>query len=253
MGRPKKKKKPHSKPWRCVVCGDPCFWGSQCCSDPDCQAIARLNPVLYRESKRKHEDPTRSVSTISRLNLARKRVVGSALDTIRNRVIRMLRADMEAGEVVARDCTIRLSSEESRILANPSDDVRGIDAPEAVKRNPWSWGSKVIVGLELRDDPREIGAALVVTRPKGVKVSDFIRKRLMGNSGFERAYDLFAIWRCSCPERKQAIYETIHDLPEEDGYHDYCPRCRYAPIEVRTATSDEEPQIETKGPRDGWW
>lgn len=107
--------------------------------------------------------------------------------------------------------------------------LEGIDCPES-HDELWSHlGRKTVL---IRVEAQDLGvASLVITRRSGQTTADALRYGIMAGSGYEDLCDIFYAWKCPC-NNYHVTYPTIEDLPDEVGYHDSCPRCGAAPLEV---------------------
>lgn len=106
------------------------------------------------------------------------------------------------------------------------DDVEDTD-------NPWARSSRLVVALYLEAAPLEElpGPSLLFEVPKGKRVRKWIVDELFGGEPTPH-WDLLLAWRCRCIGDHRVIYRGLDDFPFSPGYHDPCPRCGCAPVEV---------------------
>lgn len=106
-------------------------------------------------------------------------------------------------------------------------DERMADAPH-VANYPWAKKSRISVMLRIVGEEAE---ASIRVRRVGHRS---VRKVIKDAWGLSHEYlcDIFLAWRCPCPHDHQVMYKKLTDLPTRLGYHDACPRCGSAPLEV---------------------
>lgn len=109
-------------------------------------------------------------------------------------------------------------------------DERGADRPDA-QAEIWSWLSRRSCLLKAVGS-EEGQASLVVRQEYRETVQAAVVRSLGLAPNAEHWCDVFYAWRCPCNHDHRVEYETINDLPAEVGYHDACPRCGAAPLEV---------------------
>ncbi|MHC4643911.1 MAG: hypothetical protein ACYTBJ_00315 [Planctomycetota bacterium] len=213
-------------PIPCVVCSAPIYdWGvgtraNQTCTSPECRAEILLHPYLadparqsgqYPKGKWKHRPDRTSVTT-----LLAEHSIGLSETQIENLIIGALE--------------LKASTEWGSDDWGTLKDERGIDVPDA-QANIWSWLSRKSVMLKAVGH-KEGQASLVIRKKPRQKMPAVIQKSLGIRMRHTELCDVFYAWRCPCPQDHQIQYETIDDVPSSFGYHDPCPRCGAAPLEV---------------------
>ena len=201
----------------CVICGKTGLKDrAQSCGLGICQAILLLNP--------ERRDPTRDRER-TRTNSYGTDRIGSKPQKMRTskRDHDHIRAMLKACNFEAADWSLR-----GEVIHK---DRRGTPA---ARDTIWGFLTRRKVLLKSISKGYE-RPAMEIARPAGTSVHDYIIKEWGGGSvkGMENA-EIFYAWRCTCPAQSQIIYETLQDIPLEDGYHGSCGHCGCAALEITT-------------------
>ena len=220
----------------CDVCGQPLAppVGSNrgawryiyACKDWQCRNILKVRPELRDKDKIRHQ----ATST--------KKGRGSFFPQ-KNKVIYEQNKDV----VIAKwaDCVVDPDLMKQLTKHTPTDerwwqaagkDERGVDANEAAVQSPWNALSRQHVGITIID---KLGGEVSVSlrRRRHETTAQAFARVFLGND-IENAtgLDYVLIWRCSCPLKTQAMFETLDELPTEKGFHYSCPCCGAVCMEV---------------------
>ena len=99
-------------------------------------------------------------------------------------------------------------------------------------KNPWH--PKCRLSFALRNTGRTGRPSLTLKPRRSQTARDALLEVFFGpNVRVLEEYDLFWVWRCTCRNNWQVIYHTIDEVTLTRGYHDACPGCGAAPIEVQ--------------------
>lgn len=109
-------------------------------------------------------------------------------------------------------------------------DERGADRPEALG-SIWSWLSRRKVYLKSIGSQGGEASLTLRVGPEETVQEAFARSAPGLAPGLKSCEVLYA-WRCPCDLDHRVEYDTLEDLPSEEGYHNSCPRCGAAPLEV---------------------
>jgi len=225
----------------CVVCGEKTQHPyHQACGDTWCSVSAALEP-RYTDPKRARNDQPKFNDPRLKENLkgvARAHRDRRVLEDKARRLAPLIpwENSLEKAELalVAFDF-----DETSWFVDNEwiGKDRRGEADPR--QSSAWSRTSRLSCAF------RAIGGrpAVRIRKRKNRSSEASLIKELMGGSGtYAQAYDVFFAWRCGCQHNLEVVYEYISDIPNEVGYHDACPVCGQAPLEVLPPRRDLKQQ-----------
>jgi hypothetical protein len=107
-------------------------------------------------------------------------------------------------------------------------DERGALDTFGQEQSIWSPNSRIKVAMKV------IGGSPAITLecPLTMRPSEILANELAESRRFISSFDYLLAWRCGCPDAREVRYKTLDDIPRKYGYHDYCERCRCAPIEI---------------------
>ena len=223
------------KHWNhCVGCGKLLQrrYQSQTCRSPECRALLLLHPQIREEGRtgtplgRGRWKPRPHRETIS--FLARRWNVPLTEEQVR-----------DFGEITLSNSSV-WEGEDWGMM----DDDRG-DALPAAQGAVWGWLSRRKVFLKSVGQKEGEAALIVRIHRRGMTHS--ILKRALGPAlTLAKGCELFYAWRCPCDFDHRVEFETIETLPSEEGYHNPCPKCGAAPLEViyerRDKRTEEAPE-----------
>ena len=214
----------HRKHWKnCVVCGGLLAtqrYQNQTCRSPECRAAILLHPILKEPGRTGTPWGWNKPKTAprERLELLMRRF-GFEVPDSGHEALRLGALELrETSDWNARDWGMM---EDDRGAANP-------ESQEAV----WGWLSRVTVFL--RSIGQEGGQASLVVRLRNGETSHMAVERSLSQTArvLARGCDYFLAWRCPCEHDHRVEYTSIEALPKGLGYHDACPLCGAAPLEV---------------------
>lgn len=202
----------------CMVCGDKtrsCY--QHACGDYWCRGVLTATPWhLHPDKNRKARSTKRAKEDKSFAHAAR----------LKNNPLPLKGFDLtEAVEHYAvfwRDSSTWFVDNE-----NIGSDDRGVLLEQEQARNPWNPKNSLAVFLK------------IIGGNPAIKV--FCRYGLSAHASLLRAlktdlipdgYDYFFVWKCGCAYAHEVRYKKIDGIPQSLGYHDACPVCGCAPIEI---------------------
>lgn len=220
---------------QCPMCGNRIVAkGGFTCGDPYCGAGILYYPYLRnfqaqavarRERKKKNGELPACV-------FGRRR----STDKSRVEKERKLAESVTSFEVYAHRL-VRFKSEYAWLHTDESlwwvdnefvgEDRRGIFKDSRRKNSPWAKGSEAAVLY------RAVGGrpALTIAYIPGLSIAECFESHFK-ISGFTHAFDYLLAWKCTCENHHEVQYKTVADLPNDIGYHEPCPWCGEAPIEI---------------------
>lgn len=200
----------------CVACGDEIrFYTNQTCGKPECRAELILHPEIRRTKP----------PTARNKRPWKKSYRPPDLSTI------MSTLEIPVGEDAIEPLVLgalELSRRANWGTDYRIEDERGANVKVA-QNSVWGWLSRVSVMLKIQAE-HSGEPSLIVRKKKTCSVKVTVRKSL--GLTMPDLCDVFMAWRCPCPEDHKVYYKSINDLPSQVGYHDACPRCGAAPLEV---------------------
>lgn len=203
----------------------------QSCGDPWCSAAVALEPRFrdYRRTVKdqpKHNDPKMKLRLHRDANAAAAR---RHRETRAYKLSPLVPWSQSITNVEAAYAAFDYTKA-SWCVNNTwiGQDLRG--TADTRQSSLWSKTSRVACAF------KAIGGRPAFTLRKRPKYSarQTIIKDLMGGRDSSGAFDVFFAWRCGCRKNHEVIYKTLADLPSGIGYHDACPHCGQAPLEVLT-------------------
>lgn len=217
-----------SPPIPCVVCGEPCLkhWTckttgrvrharsvhAQTCGEPECRAMIVLHPELIDQSRivpRKHGHITKYRTIEQVLSRDNVEFVAAVVDGL-------MVDEAELEQKRTPDAELA----QDRRWSAWSDELRD---------DPWSKVTRVSCMLRLIGT---VGKASIIVHRKKPKEPVWRILQRSWKLRSTRTCDLFMAWRCPCEHDHRVQYERIQDFPSKLGYHDPCPLCGAAPLEV---------------------
>jgi len=212
-------------PILCSICGDPIVtkWRDkrrQTCGSPECRVAILLEPHLG--------DRTRPYAGGARGKWKKSTKRGSVVRDLAKWGIG-LSEEISTNLADAADQVFKRTKTAKAV--GTKKDERGADHPEA-QAQIWGFLARrsALIKVVSKDDGEP---GLLILKTKSESVPHAIRRLLSITPVSENLCDVFMAWSCPCPQDSRVIYETIDDLPKTVGYHDPCPRCGAAPLEVK--------------------
>lgn len=214
----------------CPICGAQTrHWFRQACGDPWCSVSAALeprfaDPTRVRSNQPKYNDPKLRKRLVRDIHKAVKASRQKFMKRRKNPIIPWS-GSIAAAELIYTEFDF---DEAAWYIDNEwiGKDLRGTEDPR--KSSFWSRTSRMVCAF------RSIGGypAVKIRRSPHLSVHRSIVKDLLGTREYSEAFDVFLAWRCGCRENTEVVYKRIEDVPTTDGYHEACPRCGQAPLEI---------------------